>query len=84
MRYCNTENTVCEFDIEHIVTLQVSVGVVMAFLYRNAKQNKRTESKKIDTADIKDLDPCNLNNKRNPATNKCCKKVNCEHNMLTC
>ena len=40
MRYCNTENTVCEFDIEHIVTLQVSDGVVMAFLYRNAKQNK--------------------------------------------
>ena len=36
MRYCNTENTVCEYDIEHIVTLQVSVGVVMAFLYRNS------------------------------------------------
>ena len=38
----------------------------------DSNNNKGTESKYVATADIKDLDPCIFDNKRNPATNKGC------------
>lgn len=40
----------------------------------DSNNNKGTESKYVATADIKDLDPCIFDNKRNPANGKKCKE----------
>jgi len=41
----------------------------------DTNNNKGTESKYVATADIKSLDPCIFDNKKNPVTNDKCKEV---------